>query len=215
MQERATGLILRTRPLTETSLIVNWLTIDAGRLSTVAKGARRPKSPFRGKLDLFFVAEFTYTRARRSELHTLKEVRLLHTHEALRRDIDRLQQAAYAVALVEQATERETPIPEVHALITDFLSALASNEWRAESVFWFELKLLNELGLGPDTRSAGVSKRTRDLMATVPASSWERLFQLRPDPGEVKELTHYLHGFLVHHLDRLPQGRAVALKGCN
>ena len=46
--ERATGLVLRTRPLTETSLIVLWLTREAGRLATVAKGARRPKSPFRG-----------------------------------------------------------------------------------------------------------------------------------------------------------------------
>ena len=34
-------MILRTRPLTETSLIVHWLTRDFGRISTVAKGARR------------------------------------------------------------------------------------------------------------------------------------------------------------------------------
>ena len=46
MIESATGMILRTRPLTETSLIVHWLTPDFGRIATVAKGARRPKSPF-------------------------------------------------------------------------------------------------------------------------------------------------------------------------
>ena len=38
---RTTGLVLRTRPLTETSLIVQWLTRDFGRVATVAKGARR------------------------------------------------------------------------------------------------------------------------------------------------------------------------------
>ena len=43
MIQSATGIILRTRPLTETSVIVNWLTPDCGRISTVAKGARRPK----------------------------------------------------------------------------------------------------------------------------------------------------------------------------
>ena len=37
--ESATGIILRTRPFTETSLIVNWLTAEQGRISTVAKGA--------------------------------------------------------------------------------------------------------------------------------------------------------------------------------
>ena len=74
MIESATGIILRTRPLTETSLIVNWLTAEHGRISTVAKGARRPKSAFAGKLDLCYEAEFTFTRSRRSELHALREV---------------------------------------------------------------------------------------------------------------------------------------------
>ena len=104
MDERATGLILRTRPLTETSLIVNWLTPEFGRLSTVAKGARRPKSPFRGKLDLFYLADFSFARSRRSDLHTLREVSLRELHPGLREDFGRLQQASYATALIEQTS---------------------------------------------------------------------------------------------------------------
>ena len=80
MIETATGVVLRTRLLTETSLIVHWLTPGAGRLATVAKGALRPKSPFRGKLDLFYHADFTFSRSRRSDLHTLREVSLRETH---------------------------------------------------------------------------------------------------------------------------------------
>src|SRR5207302_4043038 len=80
MIESATGLILRTRPLTETSLIIHWLTPDLGRIATVAKGARRPKSPFRGKLDLFYLADFSFSRSRRSELHNLREVNLRELH---------------------------------------------------------------------------------------------------------------------------------------
>src|SRR5216683_912002 len=105
MDERTTGLILRTRPLTETSLIIHWLTPDFGRLATVAKGARRPKSPFAGKLDLFYLADFSFQRSRRSELHNLREVSLRELHAALRQDLGRLQQACYATALVEQSTE--------------------------------------------------------------------------------------------------------------
>ena len=69
----ATGLILRTRPLTETSLIVHWLTPDFGRMATAAKGAHRANSPFAGKLDLFYAADFSFSRSRRSDLHTLRE----------------------------------------------------------------------------------------------------------------------------------------------
>lgn len=212
MEERTIGLILRIRPLTETSLIVNWLTADVGRVATVAKGARRAKSPLRGKLDLFYVAEFSFVRSRRSDLHTLKEVNLQETHGALRREVDLLQQAAYATSLIEQATERDTPMAEVYELVLGFLTALASHEWRAETALWFELKLLATLGLQSDAASARVSPRTRALMLEVPGLPWAEAFQLRPDVGQVKELIHYLHGFLIHHLDRLPKGRAAALK---
>src|SRR5689334_17295454 len=125
MTERTTGIILRTRPLTETSLIVQWLTADFGRLSTVAKGARRPKSPFRGKLDLFYLAEFSFVRSRRSDLHTLSEVGLLTTNSALRQDLARLRQAAYCAALIEQTTEVESPLPIVFNLVNDLLGWLA------------------------------------------------------------------------------------------
>src|SRR5690349_13920318 len=125
MVETATGLILRTRPLTETSLIVHWLTKECGRISTVAKGARRPKSPFRGKLDLFYLADFSFSRSRRSDLHTLREVGLLETHNHIRQQLTALRQACYGVALIEQATESDTPIPAALELFLGFICALA------------------------------------------------------------------------------------------
>src|SRR6202012_3945560 len=100
MTESTNGLILRTRPLTETSLIVHWLTPDLGRLATVAKGARRPKSPFAGKLDLFYAADFSFNRSRRSELHTLREASVKEMHGAIRQDFVKLQQAGYAAAFI-------------------------------------------------------------------------------------------------------------------
>jgi recombinational DNA repair protein (RecF pathway) len=126
MIEAAAGLVLRTRPLTETSLIVHWLTPAFGRLATVAKGARRANSPFRGKLDLFYLADFSFCRSRRSELHTLREASLRETHSALREDLGLLQQACYCAALVEQATEMETPLPGVFELMIGLLGQLVA-----------------------------------------------------------------------------------------
>src|SRR4051812_4181104 len=124
MTETTTGLVLRTRPLTETSLIVQWLTPNLGRLSTVAKGARRPKSPFRGKLDLFYLADFSFVRSRRSELHNLREVSLRETHERLRQELGHLQQACYCGTLVEQVTEPETPLGAIYDLVNGLLQYL-------------------------------------------------------------------------------------------
>src|SRR6267154_1470233 len=140
MVENANGLILRTRPLTETSLIIHWLTPQLGRLATVAKGARRPKSPFRGKLDLFYYAEFSFSRSQRSELHNLREVNLIQTHPSLRRELAYLQQAAYCAELIEQTTETETPIAPIFELLSGFLASLSQHPPGTQTILAFELK---------------------------------------------------------------------------
>src|ERR1700748_1854482 len=134
MTESTNGLILRTRPLTETSLIVHWLTPDLGRLATVAKGARRTKSPFAGKLDLFYLADFSFQRSRRSELHQLREVGLRETHAAIRTELEYLQQASYSSALIEQATEMDTPLPEIYTLLEGFLDQLPKHPPQPQSL---------------------------------------------------------------------------------
>src|SRR5437870_1829002 len=139
MLERTRGLILRLYPLTETSLIVRWLTPTFGRMSTVAKGARRPKSPFAGKLDVFYLADFSFNRSRRSELHPLREVSLRETHSALRHELGYLKQAAYCAMLVEQATETETPLAAVFDLMAGLLAHLPGQAPEPQTIFAFEL----------------------------------------------------------------------------
>ncbi|HVY70505.1 MAG TPA: DNA repair protein RecO [Verrucomicrobiae bacterium] len=209
--ERALGLILRVRPLTETSLIVHWLTPDAGRLATVAKAARRANSPFRGKLDLLYIAEFSLARSRRSELHTLREVSLRETHEFLRHDLSRLRQAAHAVALLEQTTETETPVPTLFQLAVGWLAELAHAAPGPLMVFAFEFKLLLDLGLMPDLDSSALSSGAREVARRLAGDEWPALRQLRITEGQTRELKNFLHGFLIHHLGRIPKGRATAL----
>ena len=111
--ETTAAILLRRIKLTESSLIVTWFTEEHGKLKTVAKGARRPRSPFAGRLDLFFAAEITYSRSRQSELHGLREVAVRDSREGLRTQYERTQMAAYFVELVEMTTEFEQPVPEV------------------------------------------------------------------------------------------------------
>jgi DNA repair protein RecO (recombination protein O) len=211
MIETATGVVLRTRPLTETSLIVCWLTSDLGRLSTVAKGAHRPKSPFRGKLDLFYVAQFSFSRSRRSELHTLREVNLLATHAPLRQELGYLRQAAYCAALIEQTTETETPLPGPFALMRNLLDHLPARPPEPQTIFAFELKLLEDLGLRPDLEQSRLSAGARLVVQALTSKDWPALTQLRLSAAQVTELDHFLRAHLLHHLGRIPTGRESAL----
>ena len=210
MTQSTSGIILRTRALTETSLIVNWLTPEFGRLSTVAKGARRPKSPFAGKLDLFYEADFNFARSRRSELHTLREVSLRETHTALRHELGRLQQASYCAALIEQTTEVDTPLPEIHALFSGLLKHVAQHPPKPRTIFAFELKLLRLLGLEPDGSETRLPLETQKLVAALTESPWEKLAELHATAAQARALHQFLHGFLIYHLGRIPKGRSAS-----
>jgi len=209
--ETASGLILRTRPLTETSLIVHWLTPELGRVATVAKGARRPKSPFAGKLDLFYAADFSFSRSRHSELHNLREVKLHGTHGAIREDIVKLQQAAYAANFLEQATETESPLPEIYELVRGFLKALCEQKPSPQNIFALELKLLHELGLAPDLATARLTPGAKKIVTELLKSGWKNNLRLHLSRAQGDELREWLHGFLIFHLGRLPRGRAAAV----
>jgi len=211
MTESASGIILRTRPLTETSLIVHWLSPNLGRLATVAKGARRAKSPFLGKLDLFYEADFSFSRSRSSELHTLREVRLRKTNGALREDILKLRQAAYAAAFIVQTTETETPLPRVHELFEEFLESLCAYEPSPQLIFAFELKMLHELGLEPDWSEAKLSAGTQKVISALIQRNFEGVFGLKLAATQTSELRQFIHGFMVYHLGKIPLGRAQAL----
>ena len=213
-EERTTGVILRTRLLTETSLIVHWLTADAGRVATVARGARRPKSPYRGKLDLFHEAEISFRRSARSDLHSLGEVQLRETFPALRADWHRLSQAAYGVGLVEQTTEADTPLPGTWILFRRFLGEITRGEWSPLPVLALELQQLADLGLLPELERESLPGPSRELALDLVA--WEGEEPLAAGgAGEAvwRPLERFLHGFLIYHLGRLPRGRAEALSG--
>jgi DNA repair protein RecO (recombination protein O) len=211
MIESATGIVLRTRPLTETSLIVHWLTPDFGRIATIAKGARKTKSLFLGKLDLFYLADFSFSRSRRSDLHILREVVLRGTHGAIREDIFKLHQAAYAAAFIEQSTETETPLAAAYELLRGFLDCLCKKKPATQIVFAFELKLLREIGLQPDWARTHLATGTKKIAEVLLQNDWAAGLRLKLTRAQTDELRQFLHGFLIFHLGKLPRGRAAAL----
>ncbi len=205
--EQASGLILRTLPLTETSLIVRWLTPAFGRISTVAKGARRPHSPFHGKLDVCYEADFTFYRSRRSTLHTLREVAVQNSHPALREDLARLSLAAYGALWIEQVVEEETPVPRLHALLRELIVTLSMQPAWPQVALAFELKLLAESGLTPNWTSTALSPGSRRAAQALMSFELSLAARIQLTRSQLEELRSFLHGFLANHLGRVPSGR--------
>jgi DNA repair protein RecO (recombination protein O) len=152
--ECARGTIIRLTKLTETSLIVHWLTENDGLIKTVAKGARRAKSSFAGRIDLFIEAELEWTRSSRSELHALREVNVVDYRQGLRKSYRDAVVAAYFGQLLEQVLELDHPVPEMFDLLQRGLGYLSENGADRRSFYYFEKEVARLLGLGLSSQAA-------------------------------------------------------------
>ena len=158
--EKCKGTIIRRIPLTESSLIVTWCTEQHGILRTVAKGARRPKSPFAGKLDLFFEAEFEIIRSKKSDLHPLRELSLTSLRPRLRDSYLQTLAATYFVQLLNQVTEPETPVRKLNNLLNRALDHLEQTLPDMKAILHYEKQMAEALGiLDPGLPPAGNLKR--------------------------------------------------------
>ena len=145
--ESTTAILLRKRKLSDTSLIVSWCTASLGCIQTVAKGARRQKSPFAGKLDLFFEAEIQIIRSRKASLHTLTEVVLKNPFPGIRQTLSRTEAASYFVELIEICTETDHHEPELFQLLRRAFTYLNTTDPNFRAILHFETELARIAGV--------------------------------------------------------------------
>jgi DNA repair protein RecO len=212
MDNTTQGIILRTHPFSETSLIVRWLTTNHGRIATLARGALRPKSAFRGRLDLHYLARFTFDRSRHGTLHTLKEVDLLETFDNLRHHYAALEQAAYVTLLIEKITETDTPLPGLFGLLEDFLRNLCTPFPSQLHIATMELRLLDWSGQAPDLSTSGLSPGACSLCRQLLEAPPPLLRQLKPTAGQAREIHRFLQSSLESQFDVSPTWRTTLLR---
>jgi len=136
------GFVLHSYPYRETSLIVDVLTRDHGRVALVAKGAKRPHSALRGVLQTFQPLSLAWSG--RSEMRTLTRAEWVGGMLPLTGDA--LVCGFYVNELLVRFCAREDPHPALfhHYVVT--LTRLAHDEPAALVLRSFERTLLRETG---------------------------------------------------------------------
>ncbi|MBI4042436.1 MAG: DNA repair protein RecO [Deltaproteobacteria bacterium] len=146
------AIILNTRPFKENDLLVLFFGRNSGKISSIARSAKRSLKRFGGGLDSGseVIAHFTVKSS--SALATLSEIELLDGHLPLRRNIAHLSAAAYVIELVMLATADEEANEALYDLLSQSLSLL---EERVTPTFIraFELKFLALLGYRPNCQT--------------------------------------------------------------
>jgi len=160
------AILMRTTRLTDTSLIVHWFSEDEGLVKTVAKGALRPKSVFAGKLDLFFSGEILFSKSRKSDLHSLREVAISNWRQGLRRSYVTTLIAGYFCQLVESGVEPDHPDPAIFDLLRRGLDYLEGAPASFTALKHFEKEFAKILGVAGDSKTA--DRALREHLGVLP-----------------------------------------------
>ena len=145
------AVVLRTIRYGEADRVLHLYTRDRGRVAAMAKGVRRTRTRFGGRLEPYFrIAVVLYEG--RSELLTVTSAETVDAHAHLRADARALDSAGRACDAVARFFETAEPHPAVYHLLCNELALLdrepARTATRANQLA-FRLKLLLAAGLAP------------------------------------------------------------------
>lgn len=138
------GYLLHQQNYRETSLILDVLTKDLGRISLLAKGVRKPKSKTAGVLRPFIPLSLSFVG--KTTLKTLTQVEVIDRAFELKGMA--LYCGFYVNELVSSFLHKEDPYPEVFYDYQDCIMQLAQSDLYGPALRKFELNLMDNIGYG-------------------------------------------------------------------
>jgi DNA repair protein RecO (recombination protein O) len=216
---RDEGIVLRTHKLGEADRIVVLMTAGHGKVRAVAKGIRKTKSRFGGRLEPLSRTSLLLYQGR--ELDVITQAETLDHYPALRDDLDVLTDALSLAEAVDQVAQEGEPNTPLYRMLNGALRSLAGAEHRSPLlVAAFYWKLLALEGVAPvldacvQCISEGADEgSSADLVGFDPVEGGALCREHRRgpavEPGCLELIRRILGGELAAVL-REPPGRATA-----
>ncbi|HUT44629.1 MAG TPA: DNA repair protein RecO [Sedimentisphaerales bacterium] len=150
------AICIRAIDYSETSQIVSFFTRATGKIDAIAKGSKRPKSPFDGPIEVLSHGNIVFVDSGGEKLATLTEFQQQPALINLRNNLFVLYACLFAAELMNNLTHDYDPHPELFDGFLEFLQNV--NEQHSTSdqqrdilalLILFQLTLLREIGIQP------------------------------------------------------------------
>ncbi len=143
------AIVLRARNLGEADRIYTLFGEESGKFDAVAKGVRRTKSHFSGRLE--FASEVALGMHRGRNLDVITSAEIFRARWPAIVDPAVFATAHVLAELIDAFCEPDLALPEVYALLRGALRALEGTSEPAAIVPRFQLRLLGALGFAPES----------------------------------------------------------------
>lgn len=143
----ANAIVLRRIDFGETDRITTLYTRELGKISAIAKGARKPISRLAGATETLTYAKFQLATGKTLDVITQVEVR--HSFPRVRSNLRQLAYATYLAELIERFVEEREPNADMFDLLLSSLYLLERLNDPEKIAHMFELQFMKLLGYEP------------------------------------------------------------------
>lgn len=142
-------IILKSIDYGETSQILTGFSKENGKISLIAKGARKKKSQYLGVLEVLNIVEVVYYKKATSKLVLIREAELTKYFGNLRTDLESLYIAYYFIELLLEFTQENDPHPQIYQLLLYVFERITPKTQRRNIVLYFLWYFLQLQGIAP------------------------------------------------------------------
>jgi DNA repair protein RecO (recombination protein O) len=155
------GIVLRSYPFGEADRVVVLLSPNNGKIRTVAKGVRKTKSRFGGRLEPFTHVDLILYEGR--NLYTITQVAVLEPFPRLRSDLDAVIAAGTMVEAADAVAQEGESAIRLFLLLQRGLKSLESGVRGSDLITSFLLKLAEVVGVAPSLLQCASCGRVEEL----------------------------------------------------
>ncbi|MCP4005646.1 MAG: DNA repair protein RecO [bacterium] len=171
VEYRTRALVLRTFDQGESDRLVHLYTATQGRVSAIAKGARRSKRRFPGTLEIFSILDVRLVDPPRSSLMRLEGARLARPFETLTHDLGRYALACLFCELLDRLTGEHEANPELFQFAEGVIDVISDEAPDLLLAVLLLTKTLARLGYRPQLLNC--SRCASELPASGPPVGFE------------------------------------------
>ncbi|MCK5099610.1 MAG: DNA repair protein RecO, partial [Desulfobacteraceae bacterium] len=153
------AILLRKIEYGDYDYIITYLSETSGKISVIAKNAKKSIRRFQGSLDLFSVMniQVSFPKKKKDAIPVLANVDLVNPFEKIREDVEKVGFASYWAEIINFYLEEQKPQPELFKLLLFSLDALNSGLISKQVMnLLFQIRFMSISGFAPDLKKCGV-----------------------------------------------------------
>ena len=157
------AIMLRRMDYGDWDVIATFLSLNRGKISAIAKSAKKSTKRFGGVLELFSALDIVVGYGRRKGLPVLQEAAIVHPFSRIRSDIHKTAYASYWAEIIYEWLEEGEPATDVYHLLFYVLESLDEGAVSEAALsILFQMRFLMMAGYTPNLEYCIICRRDID-----------------------------------------------------